>query len=239
MRLRSSTSPSWASPCGCCLPTSWPPASTAGTRCPSSTGMRHPIRWSGSYRTSDGRFITLMMLQSDRFWPDFCAHIGRPDLIEDPRFADGAARYTNGKELRRRSSTRCSPRGPTRSGSRHWRPWRACGPRCSLPSELADDPQVGANGYLAHVQRDDGKEYDLVTNPVQMDETGDQLSPAPEHGQHTEEILLELGLGLGRDRGGQGRRLHHLTGDIRRCRTRRRHAPPRTTSEGTAGRRRA
>src|SRR5271165_5465904 len=52
----------------------------------------------GNYRTSDGRFITLMMLQSDRFWADFCEHIGRPDLITDPRFVDGAARYTNGKE---------------------------------------------------------------------------------------------------------------------------------------------
>ena len=64
-----------------------------------------------------------------------------------------------------------------------------------LASELVDDPQVGANGYLARVQRDDGTAYDLVTNPVQMDETGDRLVPAPEHGQHTEEILLELGLG--------------------------------------------
>ena len=35
---------------------------------------------------------------------------------------------------------------------------------------------------------------DLVANPVQMDETADELRPAPEHGQHTEEILLELGL---------------------------------------------
>ena len=52
----------------------------------------------GNYRTSDDRFITLMMLQSDRFWPDFCRHIDRPELIEDPRFADGAARYANSKE---------------------------------------------------------------------------------------------------------------------------------------------
>ena len=38
----------------------------------------------GTYRTSDGRFITLMMLQADRFWPDFCTHIGRSDLIDRP-----------------------------------------------------------------------------------------------------------------------------------------------------------
>ena len=41
--------------------------------------------------------------------------------------------------------------------------------------------------------RDDGRAYDLVANPVQIDETADQMLPAPEHGQHTEDILLELG----------------------------------------------
>ena len=53
---------------------------------------------------------------------------------------------------------------------------------------------MAANGYLARVNREDGQEYDLVANPVQMDETADVLTSAPEHGQHTEEILLQLGL---------------------------------------------
>jgi crotonobetainyl-CoA:carnitine CoA-transferase CaiB-like acyl-CoA transferase len=148
----------------------------------------------GTYRTGDDRFITLMMLQSDRFWPDFCTHIGRSDLIEEPRFADAGARYENSKELVDvldavfASKTYEEWKQVLATMAGVWAP-------VQLPSELAEDPQVGANGYLARIGREDGKEYDLVANPVQMDETGNRLIPAPEHGQHTEEILLELGLG--------------------------------------------
>ena len=52
----------------------------------------------GPYKTSDGRFITLMMLQADRFWTDFCQHIDRADMIDDPRFVDGAARFEHRAE---------------------------------------------------------------------------------------------------------------------------------------------
>ncbi len=147
----------------------------------------------GNYKTSDGRIITLMMLQSDRFWSEFCETIGRPDLITDPRFADGAARYANGKEcvavidevFASRTFDEWKQALATLSGV--WAPGQ-------MASELVDDVQVQANGYLSRVERADGKSYDLVANPVQMDETADQLVAAPEHGQHTEEILLELGL---------------------------------------------
>lgn len=147
----------------------------------------------GSYRTSDDRFITLMMLQSDRFWPEFCTCVGRPDLIEDLRFANGASRFNNREE--------CVAEIDKLFASRTYEEWKAVLAGLSgawapvqMASELVDDPQVGANGYLGHVERGDGREYDLVASPVQMDETPDHLVPAPEHGQHTEEILLELGL---------------------------------------------
>ncbi|CAB4767650.1 unannotated protein [freshwater metagenome] len=55
--------------------------------------------------------------------------------------------------------------------------------------EVRDDPQVLANGYLATVDTP----LDLVTSPVQFDERPPVLRGAPEHGAHTEEVLLELG----------------------------------------------
>jgi crotonobetainyl-CoA:carnitine CoA-transferase CaiB-like acyl-CoA transferase len=147
----------------------------------------------GSYRTSDDRFITLMMLQSDRYWPEFCTLVGRPDLITDERFADGGARFANREE--------CVREIDQLFASKTYEEWKALLAGLSgawapvqMASELVDDPMVVANGYLSRVDRDDGKSYDLVVNPVQMDETADALQPAPEHGQHTEEILLELGL---------------------------------------------
>ena len=62
------------------------------------------------------------------------------------------------------------------------------------PSELYQDPQVVANGYLPEVTLNDGNVAQLVANPVQFDEQPYQLSGAPECGQNTEETLLDLGI---------------------------------------------
>ena len=147
----------------------------------------------GAYKTSDDRFITLMLLQSDKFWPDLCEHLGRADLIDDPRFADAGARFNNHRELIETLDQIFG--GRTLAGwidafqtlKGVWAP-------VQRPSELVNDPQVSANGYLASVSKGDGVDYDLVANPVQFDEQADVLGPAPEHGQHTEEILLEFGV---------------------------------------------
>src|SRR5882724_8487464 len=44
------------------------------------------------YRTKDDRWLILVHLQPDRYWSDFCARLGRPELATDPRFADIGAR---------------------------------------------------------------------------------------------------------------------------------------------------
>ncbi len=60
-------------------------------------------------------------------------------------------------------------------------------------NELLDDPQVTANGYLGEVVMDDGTTYRLPAVPVQYDGAPPELRRAPELGEHSEAILLELG----------------------------------------------
>lgn len=64
----------------------------------------------------------------------------------------------------------------------------------SNPGELCDDPAVTANGYVANTATMNGSPYSLPTNPVQFDERAVVPPGAPEHGQHTEEVLMEAGL---------------------------------------------
>ena len=146
----------------------------------------------GGYKTKDGRFLMIMMLQPDKFWPELCERIGHPELIDDPRFSDGLSRYENRGE--------CVKLLDAAFASRTLDEWRAAfagmkGVWAPVQTalELYDDPQVRPNGYIVDVHRDDGVEFPLVASPVMFDEETFELRAAPEHGQHTEELLLELG----------------------------------------------
>ena len=57
------------------------------------TKMVNPVV--NSYRTSDGRFLSFILLQADKHWAQLCECIGRPELAADPRFVDMAARAEN------------------------------------------------------------------------------------------------------------------------------------------------
>ncbi|HEY0558929.1 MAG TPA: CoA transferase [Frankiaceae bacterium] len=146
-----------------------------------------------AYQTKDGRWLAFVMLESDRFWPDLCEHLDRPDLITDPRFADATARRENRREciallrsvFAERTFEEWKQKLATVKGV--WAP-------VQTPRELHDDVQMQANGYLRPVTTGSGYAFDTVASPVQFDGEPTDLGPAPELGQHTEEVLLELGL---------------------------------------------
>jgi crotonobetainyl-CoA:carnitine CoA-transferase CaiB-like acyl-CoA transferase len=146
----------------------------------------------GSYRTKDGRHIQLVFLQGDRYWRPFCEIVGRADLAEDPRFIDHQARDRNRVD--------CVAALDEEFATRTFEEWKDLLQTLDAPwapvqavEELLTDPQVVANDYLGDVEVGDGTSYRLPTVPVQFDERPPRLRVAPEHGQHTEELLVELG----------------------------------------------
>jgi crotonobetainyl-CoA:carnitine CoA-transferase CaiB-like acyl-CoA transferase len=148
----------------------------------------------GMYRTKDGRHIQLVFLQPDRYWPDFCRVIGRPELVDDARFADLASRREN--------AAACVAELDREFAMRTFDEWKSILARLDAPwapvqsvSELLDDPQVEANGYIGDVVMDGATAYRLPAVPVQLDGRPPPLRRAPEHGEDTEALLLEVGYG--------------------------------------------
>jgi crotonobetainyl-CoA:carnitine CoA-transferase CaiB-like acyl-CoA transferase len=144
------------------------------------------------YRTADGRFVSLNMLQSQRYWPGFCEAIGRPDLVADPRFATDAERTRNGSacvaELEAVFAARplAEWRKILSSQEGHWDVVQHVG-------ELKDDPQVTANGYMQIVDYGDGRSLKMVSTPMQFDGEPLPARPAPDLGVHSDEVLADLG----------------------------------------------
>jgi crotonobetainyl-CoA:carnitine CoA-transferase CaiB-like acyl-CoA transferase len=145
------------------------------------------------YKTKDDRWIQFVFLQPDRFWAGFCERIGLPELATDPRFVPSSNLIANAAEACAIVGEKIAARDLA-----HWRTvledepgvWGAL----ATPREALNDPQTEPNGYVITNHDAEGKEYKNVAAPVQFDETPPEPARAPEHGQHTEEILLELDL---------------------------------------------
>jgi len=152
---------------------------------------RNPL-WN-IYRTKDDRWLCLAMLVSEPYWPDFCKAMGIEGLENDPRFESHAAREENARELisilDQRFATETREEWAKRLGQREliWELVKDY-------AEVAADPQMTENEYIVdfdHPVYGPVKEVGIL---VQLSKTRGRIrKPAPQLGQHTEEVLLEIG----------------------------------------------
>jgi crotonobetainyl-CoA:carnitine CoA-transferase CaiB-like acyl-CoA transferase len=147
------------------------------------------------YRDRDERWFWIVGLEGDRHWPPLARAVGHPEWLDDPRFASLAARAQNATTLIAELDAIFATRTRDEWGrifAAEEEFWWA--PVQSVDEVLAD-PQVAACGGLVHVP-DGGSTTTFPATPV--DFSGTPWAPrwmAPALGQHTDEVLAELGKG--------------------------------------------
>ena len=153
---------------------------------------RNPL-WN-HYRSSDDRWVFLVMIESQRYWADFCAAIGREELRDDPRFDDVIPRYRNSEALcaalAEHFASRTLAEWERALDSRRliWSPVRTL-------SEALRDEQARANGVFAAVDHPVAGSFETVTAPIRLSAhpmPGGR--PAPALGGDGQAILSAAGL---------------------------------------------
>ena len=145
------------------------------------------------YRTADDRWIFLLLIQEEKDWARFADAIGRRELMDDPRFSTRASRHQNGPALYGELAPLFAARALAE--------WREVLDRhditfgvAALTSEAPADVQMAANGLFPELRGEGVEGLRTVTSPISIE--GEAKVPprqAPEIGEHTIEVLRELG----------------------------------------------
>jgi len=155
------------------------------------------------YKCKDDKWIALAMIQANRYWVDFCRAIGRSDMVEDERFKDPDVRSANAE-----AAVAIIDDAMAKKPSGEWLEiLKGAGDLIytivNTVDDLPEDPQVVANDYVADLEHPRFGPTQVVGNPVRLSETpGDPRGAAPELGEHTEQVLIDV-LGYDWDKIGQ------------------------------------
>lgn len=165
-------------------------------KAPGRAGNIHPsLAPYQDFRSSDGN--VLLAIGNDGQFARFCAAAGKPEWAQDSRFATNTARVQNRPAL----LALMEPLMRTRTTAE----WIAlledkavpCGPINTI-AQAFDDPQVQARGIRKALPRDAGDgiaQIATVANPMRLSATPVSYRNAPPAlGQHTQQVLQELGL---------------------------------------------
>jgi crotonobetainyl-CoA:carnitine CoA-transferase CaiB-like acyl-CoA transferase len=147
-----------------------------------------------SYPTSDGRWLLLVMIDPEPYWPKLCKTLERPDLASDERFSDGFRRAANAEALTRELEAIFSRRtleqwGPTLDrGGLIWAPVRSV-------DEAIRDPQVREMGYVYEIDHATAGRFETVGPPfrIEGEALGARRAASPLHSDAAD-VLREAGL---------------------------------------------
>lgn len=147
------------------------------------------------YRCADDRWIAFAMAQSDRWWRQFMAVVGHPELVDDERFDSMTKRSIHAREL-----IEVLDAAFARRTSTEWRAALDAGgdfiyTLVNSVKDLPDDPQMRANDLIAHIEHPNLGPLEMLNLPIGLSASPARISGAsPEFGQHTEQVLVdELG----------------------------------------------
>ena len=144
------------------------------------------------FQAKDGRWFWLLLLQADRHWPDLCRALRREDLMSDERFSNITVRRENAPALVAELDVTFATKtldewGPVLDAHNVW-----FAPVNTVNDVIAD-PVSREAGVFPQFEGPEGP-VEIVATPGDFSETPSApRGLAPELGQHTEEVLLELG----------------------------------------------
>jgi crotonobetainyl-CoA:carnitine CoA-transferase CaiB-like acyl-CoA transferase len=157
---------------------------------PTPAAPTNPL--AGIFETKDGHWISLAALQGFKYWAQACDIIGRPDLVDDERFATAESFFEHAPEGFRavadaiRSDTFDAWKVRFATFEGQWAP-------VQNSIDVATDPEVIANRILVDCESSDGTPMRVVTAPVQLDGAEGTPTRPPQFNEHCDEILVELG----------------------------------------------
>ncbi len=144
------------------------------------------------YQASDSLWMTIGILDP-KHWPKLCSALERDDLVTDPRSAEPFARQQNRDWLLAELQATIATRPRDEWLGRIMALDVPTGPVHDYAAVVAD-PQFWENGYLQHVDHPNFPGHRAVGIPVILSETPTRVQGvAPELGQDTEQLLLNLG----------------------------------------------
>ena len=146
-----------------------------------------------NYQDKNGDWFWIVGLEGERHWPPLCEAVGHPEWTEDERFNSPQGRFQNARELIGALDEIFATQSveewrPIFDGTKDffWSPVQTI-------EQVLEDEQVLACGGLIEVP-DGGSTTTLPATPVDFHGTPwAARSMAPEHGEHTDEVLAELG----------------------------------------------